>query len=181
MMQKQFLILLLSFIYFVNGDYEDSSCKRYENKIYQLTLKYPGEKSFYAGIRLLPNGQADDITSIAGGNNDQELLGASFPFSNGIGNYKCLPRNYIRATGFFYAYKTAGVDFLQDNGAAAVVDYYLSFYNNYRSCKGSFKTTFFPVGTNPFTKTVAPAFESPVGEVSCELLHFRTYYALSGV
>ena len=178
-MQKQ-IVILLSLIYVINGYSEDSTCQRYENKLYQLTFTYPGGSSFYALVRLLPNGQLDEIANIEGGHEIPEL-GFSFQFSNGIGKYKCLPRNYIRATNLIYLYKKNDVFFLNVNGGTGVIDYYLRFSNKYESCKGSFIVTVFPAGTNPFPKKVQSTFQSPVGNVSCELLHFRSYYDLQGV
>jgi hypothetical protein len=180
MMQKQIIVILLSFIYIVNGYYEDTNCKRFENKIYQITITFPGGKTFYVAIRLLPNGQFDDIYSIAGGKNAEELS-VAFAFSTGIGNYKCLPRNYMRLTEFGYLYKTDGVSFLQDNGADGTVDFYLRFSDNDKTCKGVTKFAAFKSGTNPFTTNDPTVFESPVGNVTCELFQFRAYSKLSGV
>lgn len=179
MMQKQ-IVILLSLISIVYGYSEDSTCERYENKIYQYNFTFPGGRTFYSVARFLPNGQLDEISSIEGGNEIPEL-GASYQFSNGIGRYKCLPRNHVRVTVIIYDFKTESVPFLNVTGGTGVIDVYLRFYKNYESCKGSLINTVFPAGTNPFTKKVQPVFQSPVGTASCELLHFRPYYDLSSV
>ena len=179
MMQKQ-IVIFLSFIYVINGYSEDSTCQRYENKIYQFNFTFSGARTFYAIARLLPNGQLDEIASIQGGHEIPEL-GASFQFSNGLGRYKCLPRNYVRGTIFTYDYKTDSVPYLKVNGGTGIIEVYLRFSNKYESCKGSFTISLFPAGTNPFLKNVECVFQSPVGTVSCELLHFRSYYDLQGV
>jgi hypothetical protein len=181
MMQKESIIVLLSLIYIINGDndYGSSNCKRFENKIYQVSVTFPGLETFYAGLRLLPNNQFDEIFGIAGGNNAAEV-GVDFALSSRVGNYKCLSRNYMRLTGFGFLYKTAGVPFLADSGANVMHDYYFSFYNNYRNCKGVVKYAVFKSGTNPFTTNDQPVFEGPIGNVTCEIFKFRSYYLLSG-
>ncbi|UJR07493.1 hypothetical protein I4U23_011782 [Adineta vaga] len=65
------------------------NCQRYENKIYQLKITLPGKEPFYAGLRLQSYGTFDELFSIAGGNNTDEL-GISFALSNRVGYYKCL-------------------------------------------------------------------------------------------
>ncbi len=181
-MQTLGIFFLLSFVYIIHGDYQYSSnninCKRFENKVYLLTVTFPKKKPFNAALRLLPNGVFDELFSIANGNNAAEV-GANFSLSNRIGYYKCLQKNYVRLTGLGFLYKTKDVPFLADNGAIVIHDYNLKFSNNDKRCTGRVKFAVFESGTNPFTTSDDPVDEGDIGDVKCELLKFRKYFDLS--
>jgi hypothetical protein len=180
MIQKQVIVyLLVALIYIVNGDnYQYSSCKRFENKIYQLTVTFPDKTPFNAALRLLPNGVFDELFSIENGNNS-ESLGLNISFSNRIGYYKCLGRNNMRLTGLGYLYESPDVDFLENNGAVVVHDYYFRFLSNDKNLIGAINFDAFTVGTNPFTTKDAPVFKGEIGKVKGELLRFRTNFNLT--
>ena len=186
-MQKLLIFIALCLISLINAgsyssnnpySYPSSSCKRLENRIYLLTVTFPGLKPLYAAIRLLPNGAFDEIFSTAGGNNAAEV-GVDFAMSHRFGTYTCVSKTVFRATGLGFLYKTAGVDFLKDNGATVFHDYEFRFSTNDKTLSGVVKFGVFPNGKNPFTTKDTPVFEGPIGQVKGELLPVRRFYDLS--
>ena len=155
------------------------SCKPFENKIYQLTVTFPGAVPLYAGLRLLPNGMFDEIFSIANGNNAAEV-GANFALSNRYGYYKCLSNNQMRLTGYGFLYKTADVPFLATNGADVTHDYRFQFDSTGRTLTGKVRFGVYTAGSDPFDTNNVAVFPGPIGDVKGELLKFRARYDLDG-
>lgn len=158
--------------------YPSSSCKRFENRFYHVKVTFPGLVPLFAAIHLLPNGQFDEIFSTAGGNNAAEV-GVNFAMSHRFGIYTCVSRTVFRATGFGFLYKTAGVEFLQENGATVIHDYEFRFGTNDQTFTGVVKFAVFKNGVNPFTTKDAPVFVGPVGNVTGQLLPIARFFDLS--
>lgn len=184
-MHKILLVVFLSSIPLIyGGSYgstyssSSSSCQRFENRIYLLTVTFPDLKPLNAAMRFQSYGAFDEIFSVGDGNNGEQV-GANFSLSHRFGFYKCLSKNIVRATGLGFLYKTLDVPFLKDNGATVIHDYYFTFSNNDQSLTGRVKFAVFTNGKNPFTTSDSPVFQGPVGQVKGELLRFRKYFDLS--
>jgi hypothetical protein len=180
MMQKQFIFILSILSSIVEGDHNHTDCERFENKMFQVNVTFPGKKPLYATVHLFPNGVFHEIFSIANGNSEAQV-GANFALSNRFGTYTCLPDNHMHFTGMGYLYKTDSVPFLCDNGAVVIHDYHFQFSKNGKTCNGLVKFAVFKTDTNPFSTADQPVFEGDIGVVTCELLEFRPYYDLPGV
>ena len=181
MIQKQFIVFILVIANSIAiGDRIRTNCGRFENKMFQITVTFPGKKPLYATVHLFPDGVFHEIFSIANGNSEAQV-GANFALSDRFGTYTCLPDNHVHFTGFGYLYKTDSLPFLSYDGAVVIHDYHFRFSSDGKSCNGLVKFAVFKSGTNPFSTTDRPVFEGDIGVVTCELLEFRPYYDLPGV
>jgi hypothetical protein len=177
-MQKStvFFALLLSFMSIVHGN--NRYCKRYENKIYRVKVTFPDLEPLHAIVRLLPGGMFDELFSIAGGHNKDEV-GVDFALSNRVGYYSCATAKKMYLTGYGFLYKTHGVEFLKKNGATVMHDYSFRFSSNGKKLHGKVRFAAYKCGTDPFDEHNKPVHEGPIGIVTGERVKFRRNYDLS--
>jgi hypothetical protein len=172
-MKNYLFSLFLVFISF--NDRQCTRCTDFYNQVYQVNVTFPGLKSFYGTITLLPNNMFLDTHSISNGHAEAEV-GFNVEFSVHAGQYKCLSDNRVRLTGIGYVFKTNETQVLRENGATAVHRYRLNFLNgSNKQCVGTLQFAFYVTGTNPFNSSDPALSTSPVGNVTCESINVGNF------
>ena len=168
-----FFALLLFFVSSVNGKH--SHCERYENKIYRLTITYPGKEPFYSILRLLPNGMFDEFSSVANGNSTAEVV-VNYKLSGRVGYYSCPTSKKMYLTSLGFIYKTEGAELLKKNGAIAANDYFFRFSDDRKKLRGKSQDAAYTSGTDAFNEENASIFQAPIASIKGERVKFRRRY-----
>ncbi|CAF1257277.1 unnamed protein product, partial [Didymodactylos carnosus] len=143
-------------------------CTKYANTVYQTNVTFPGKKTWYGLVTLLPNNILFEDDSLGDTNTIAEL-GLQITVGTHSGHYSCPTATTIAAVDFGYAYKNPKEPVLK-SGALAVHNFYLYLTKDGQSCTGKFVFAMYPPGSNPFSNNLKPLLKSGVAKLTCERL-----------
>ena len=151
---------ILLFVCFIRGIMCD--CSPYENKIYQVTINFPGYGLFYAAISFLSNNLCSVQVSAAA-----NLQGTTL--TDITGYYECPNATYVLVSGTAYYSPDPSTPYLQNNGGIGLINFELFFPTDLTNCTARSIGTYFKTGSNPYNLENPPTFTEPYSSDTCEL------------